>query len=204
MGQILEFGEVRRGLLGVQIQDFTTETAEALGSSATEGALVMAVESGSAAENAGIEVEDIIVMVEDEEISNSTELRNAIGLRRSGDKVKITLLRDGKRRQIQAILDEAGTAITSDPAEIHPGLEGTQLRDYDGDSGVFSGPGILVANVAQDSPAARNRLAPNDVITHVNRVRVRSLSELAQVAEDARLLVLAIRRDDRAILLQVR
>ncbi len=203
MGQILEFGEVRRGLLGVTILDFTPDMAEAFGWDVTEGALIQEVVSGSAADNAGIEVEDVIVSVAGEAVGSASDLRNAIGLRQSGETVAIELIRDGKRRTVRATLDEAQTASVLDPAEIHPGFEGTVLEDYDGDSDMFGGEGILIADVAQGSRAARNRLRPGDIITHANRSRVRSINELAAEAENARVLVLAIRRGNNAILRQV-
>ncbi|HSM31355.1 MAG TPA: trypsin-like peptidase domain-containing protein, partial [Woeseiaceae bacterium] len=82
MRQILDFGEVRRGLLGVSIADVNAEVAEALNSSVTSGALITRVEPGSAAEDAGLQVDDIIVGVNDKKISGAAELRNTIGLMR--------------------------------------------------------------------------------------------------------------------------
>jgi len=87
MRQILDFGEVRRGLLGVSIADINPEVAEALSSPVNAGALITRVEPGSAAEDAGLQVDDIIVGVNDKKISGAAELRNTIGLMRSGDEV---------------------------------------------------------------------------------------------------------------------
>ena len=89
MRQILDFGEVRRGLLGVSIADINPEVAEALNSPVTSGALITRVEPGSAAEDAGLKVDDIIVGVNDKKIGGAAELRNTIGLMRSGDDVEI-------------------------------------------------------------------------------------------------------------------
>jgi S1-C subfamily serine protease len=88
MRQILDFGEVRRGLLGVSIADVNAEVAEALSSSVTSGALITRVEPGSAAEDAGLQVDDIIVGVNEKKIGGAAELRNTIGLMRSGDEVE--------------------------------------------------------------------------------------------------------------------
>src|SRR5690606_6070064 len=103
MNQILQFGEVRRGLLGVSISDFNAETAKAIGVEATsEGALVQEVVSGSAAEKAGIEVGDVIVAIDGSRVKGASDLRNTIGLKRSGEAVRVDVIRDGKRRQFKA------------------------------------------------------------------------------------------------------
>ena len=206
MAQIIEFGEVRRGLLGVSITDFNEESAAALGIEATtEGALVQEVVAGSAAEKAGIEVGDIIVGVDGIDIKSATELRNNIGLKRSGDSVRVDLFRNGKRRTVSAQLDQASTAAaeTTGPVpaeEIHPALAGATLVD----AGNGNGGGVRVEAVAQQSPAAFNGLRPNDVIVQVNRARVRSVAELRSAAEDQNVLVITARRGNRMIMLQLR
>jgi serine protease Do/serine protease DegQ len=94
MRQLLDFGEVRRGLLGVSIQTIDAESAKALGAEVESGALVSSVEPGSAAEAAGLEVDDIITKVNDKRIDNSRELANAIGLKGSGESVPADGLRE--------------------------------------------------------------------------------------------------------------
>ena len=122
MRQILDFGEVRRGLLGVSIQTIDAESAKALGAEVDSGALVSSVEPGSAAEQAGIQVDDIIVRVNDERIDNSRELANAIGLKGSGDSVEIEYLRGGRTRSVTAELGEL-RAARSRGEDIHPGFK---------------------------------------------------------------------------------
>jgi Do/DeqQ family serine protease len=85
MSQILDFGEVRRGLLGVSIQTIDKESAEILGVNTESGALISAIEPGSAAEKAALKVDDIIIKVDNEKITSSRELANAIGLKGSGE-----------------------------------------------------------------------------------------------------------------------
>ncbi|MDZ7645091.1 MAG: trypsin-like peptidase domain-containing protein [Woeseiaceae bacterium] len=93
MRQIVDFGEVRRGLLGVTIQTIDEEGAKALGAEVTSGALVSEITPGSAAEEAGLQVDDIIVRVDDQDIEDSRELANAIGLKGSGEEVEIEYVR---------------------------------------------------------------------------------------------------------------
>ena len=204
MSQILQYGKVRRGLLGVSISDFSAETAKAYGVEAGEGALVQEVNSGSAAEKAGVKVGDVIVAVDGRKISNASELRTTIGVKRSGDKVQLDLRRDGKQRSVTAILDERELAEQVSAGEIHPGLDGAEFAAYDGTGGPFDGPAVQVTAVEPDSPAAARGLRPNDIIVAVNRVRVRSVQQLREIAGEQRLLILAIRRGNRDLLLQIR
>jgi Do/DeqQ family serine protease len=204
MTQILQFGKVQRGLLGVAISDFSADTAKAYGVDAREGALVQEVSSGSAAEKAGIQVGDVIVAVDGEAISSAADLRTTIGVRRSGDKVRLEVLRDGKKRALVATLDEREAVDRVSAEDIHPGLAGADLSNHDGSEGGFNGPAVLVAAVEPESPAATRGLRANDIIVAVNRTRVRSVKELQEIASQQSLLILAIRRGNRDLLLQIR
>ena len=199
MRQILDFGEVRRGLLGVSIADVNAEVAEALSSSVTSGALITRVEPGSAAEDAGLQVDDIIVGVNDKKIVGASELRNTIGLMRSGDEVEIEYVRGNDKRTTSTALGQLRTTA-SVGAEIHPGLVGAQFAE---ESTTRDG-GVEVTAVEAGSPAAQRGLRAGDVITAINRRPVRSLSELNEIASSNRILFLLVQRGDRALMLQIR
>ena len=199
MRQILDFGEVRRGLLGVSIADVNPEVAEALNSSVTSGALITRVEPGSAAEDAGLQVDDIIVGVNDKKIGGAAELRNTIGLMRSGDEVDIEFYRDNDKREASTALGQQRSAA-SVGAEIHPGLVGAQFAE----SEATRDNGVEVTAVEQGSPAAQRGLRAGDVITAINRRPVRSLAELNEIASSSRILFLLVQRGDRALMLQIR
>lgn len=199
MRQILDFGEVRRGLLGVTIATIDQESAKALGAEVDRGALISDIQPGSAAEEAGLKVDDIIVRVDDRAINNNRELANAIGLKGSGEEVAIEFVRDGKRREVTATL---GTRrITqSEGAEIHSGLAGAQFST---ESTTGEG-GIEVTDVQPSSPAAQRGLRPGDIIVAANRARVRTLTELEEIAARNQILFLLVRRGDRQLMLQIR
>ena len=199
MNQILDFGEIRRGLLGVGIQTIDAEMAKALDTNVESGALITNIVPESAAEEAGLEVGDIIVEVNKEKIDDASELRNKIGLLRSGDEVNLRYVRDKKAQSARALLGQAvGTQLSG--VDIHPGLQGAIFAA----ASTTSDEGVEVAEVEPGSPAAQRGLRPGDVITAVNRNRVTNLQELAAVAEDYRILFLLVQRGDRSLMLQIR
>ena len=204
MAQIIEFGEVRRGLLGVSISDFNAETAEAIGVEAVQGALVQEIVPGSAAEKAGVEVGDVIVSVNSVPIKGAADLRTTIGLKRSGETVKLVLIRDGDRETVTAMLDELDMNPVMAAGELHPGLAGAQFSNYNGETENYSGRGVVVDSVNAGSPAALSGLRTSDIITSLNRQQVNSVKELREVAEDQNLLLLRIQRGNRTLLLQIR
>ena len=204
MDQLVEFGEVRRGLLGVSISDFTKESAEAYGMENTDGALIQEIVPESAAEKAGLEVGDVVIKIDNEKIQGAAELRNSVGMKRSGDKVKLTVLRDGKKRTITATLGSIDTISIANADDIHPGLQGAEFSNYKGNADSFVNDAVLVNSVEPNSQAAANGLRPNDVITAVNRIPVTSTQELTAADEDQSVLMLRIARDNRTLLLQIR
>jgi serine protease Do/serine protease DegQ len=202
MDQLLQYGSVKRGLLGVNIYTVTPDIAKSLGLASAQGALVSQVIEGSPAEKAGIRTGDVIVTVNGQPVKSNTELRNAIGLARVGQKVDIGLLRDGKPLKLQATIAESGTAAAAGEKaeadigdELHRGLQGAMLVDAANDGGV------LVRAVESGSPAAQSGLRPNDVIVSANRTRVTGVKQLREVAKAGGSLVLTVRRGSSSLLI---
>ncbi len=199
MRQILDFGEVRRGLLGVTITTIDEEGAKALGAEVNSGALVSNIEPGSAAEQAGLLVDDIIVRVDEKRIDDSRELANAIGLKGSGEEVKIEFVRGGEERYVTAVLGQQ-SAVRSAGTDIHPGLVGAQFAS----SSASGTGGVDVTEVEDGSPAAQRGLRSGDTIIAVNRRSVGDLRELRSVSQGNRILFLLVQRGDRQLMLQIR
>lgn len=185
MEQLLEYGEVRRGRLGIVIQDVTPELAEALDLEAAEGALVTQVQEGSAAEKAGLAPGDIVIDIDGNAVANSAELRNRIGLTPVGEDIDLTFLRDGRRRTIDIEIGTAGqTTMTA--GDRFSRLQGAEFRNLDPSHPRYNDAmGPIVASVEQGSPAWRNGIREGDIVLAVNRVRVRSVDELSSVLERA-------------------
>lgn len=199
MRQILDFGEVRRGLLGVTIQTIDKESARALGTEVESGALVSRVTPGSAAEKAGLLVDDIIVRINDNKIDSSRELMNAIGLKGSGEAVEIEFVRDGRTRNVVATLDQQNNSQTVG-ANIHPGLAGAVFAS----ATAASSGGVEVIEIEAGSLAAQRGLRSGDIIMQVNRQTVRNLAQLQEIAAESQILYLLVQRGDRALMLKIR
>ncbi|HEY3911652.1 MAG TPA: Do family serine endopeptidase [Stellaceae bacterium] len=107
MDQLIRYGEVRRGRIGVAIQDLTPDLAHALGTTRTEGALIARVEPNSPAERAGLRSSDLIVAVNGAPVHGAGDLRNRIGLSPIGDEVTLTVDRGTAQRQVMVRIGRA-------------------------------------------------------------------------------------------------
>ena len=119
MDQLIRYGGVKRGELGVSMYTVTAGIAHSLGLSSVSGALVSQVIEGSAAEAAGIRTGDVITTVNGQPVKSNSELRNAIGLLRVGDKVEVGLVRDGKPLHVTAVIASAPATPAVAPAASH-------------------------------------------------------------------------------------
>ncbi|MCE2572091.1 Do family serine endopeptidase [Motilimonas eburnea] len=192
--QILEYGEVRRGLLGITGGELTPELAEAFGHDTQHGAFVNQVMEGSAAEKAGIEAGDIITKLNNQKIRTFSELRAKIATLGAGKKVSLTVVRDGKEQVFNVTLQEAKeTNIAA--KSLHPALDGATLSSSDGKI-----KGVLVEKVLPNSPAARAGLEEGDIILGINRYRVKDMDDMRKVIEDKpAVLALNIQRGNASL-----
>jgi Do/DeqQ family serine protease len=197
MDQLIKYGQVRRGVLGVNIYNVTPDIAKEFGLTESSGALVAGVAPGSAAERAGVKTGDIITSINGTTMKDASELRNTIGMLRIGDKVEIGLLRDGKSRKVTALIAERGDLETANAADIAKGLEGAELGDAP------DGGGVLVKTIQDGSPAAQNGLRANDLIVAVGRTPVTNTKTFKEAAKNANVLVLNLRRGTATELIQI-
>jgi Do/DeqQ family serine protease len=188
MEQLLEYGEVRRGRLGIMIQDLSPALANALEIGVDRGALVTGVDPDSAAGRAGVKAGDVVVAMNGAPIESSTELRNRVGLTRAGDTATLGLWRDGRTQNIDVRVT-ANEAATAGPAAPATGdkLDGAEFSNLDrSDPRYRSLQGVLVASVRGGSAAWRAGLRGGDVIVAVNRRMVANVEQLSAALRDAR------------------
>ncbi|MEM6936470.1 MAG: Do family serine endopeptidase [Pseudomonadota bacterium] len=196
MDQILEFGEVTRGLLGITGSPVNSVIAEFYELEDVRGAVVTDVSEDSGAEKAGVKVDDVILAVDGEEIANFQDLRNVIGLRRPGEAVELSIVRNGKARKINAILGsrESIQVARAEP-ESNDALRGVRLTEIPSDH-PLSGEveGVMVEQVARGSSAQRQGLQPGDIITAVNKKAIDSMSDFNRLLGSTDRYLLKVQR----------
>jgi len=194
--QLIEFGEVRRGVLGVRGNDLTHDVAQALNIPVNRGAFVSQVVPGSSADEAGIESGDVIISVDGQTIRSFSELGAMVGSIGSGNSLKLGVIRDGEEQSINVTLGAQDMSVTAE--SIHPALQGATLAATDGN-------GIEVEELEERSPAARIGLEEGDIIQGVNRKAVSSISELRAAIEDkSGVIALNIKRGDSSLFIVLR
>ncbi|MDX1537616.1 Do family serine endopeptidase [Arsukibacterium sp.] len=194
--QILEFGEIRRGSLGVRGGDVNSELTEAMNLTVSRGAFVNEVLPDTAAAEAGLKAGDVIISMNENRIHSFNELRAKIGTLGAGRKAELGIIRDGKERKVSVTLGRAETARV-EANELHPMLRGATLNNSD--------KGVEITELASGSIAEQVGLRQGDIITGVNRQRVTNLAELRRILEGRQgVAALYIRRgnDDLYILLR--
>ncbi len=205
MKQLIEYGEVHRGQLGVYIQDITPPLAEALGLERLQGAVISQVIKGSPAEQAGLRPGDVIVGVNGKAIRNGSQLRAAIGLLRAGQWVVLDVIRDGREKQFRVLISErTGEAVAAGGFSDY--LKGATLGTIQEDHPLAGQiEGVQVLKVKPGSPAAAAGLRKDDIIVSINRMPVKNLDDVKKAVKRTRKgLLLNIRRGDGALFLVIR
>jgi len=192
--QLLQFGEVRRGFLGAQLQDLDPSLAEAFGLPAGQsGAVLNAIVPGSAADEAGLRAGDVVVSLNGRQINSAGELRTQIGLLRVGEPVQLEVLREGKRMSVSARVTPREVTEVSGDDFPNPRLAGATLRNFQGPGD--NQRGVVVTQVAPGSRAGQNGLRPGDIIVEANRRALTNVAELAEVmASPGAQVMLRVRR----------
>lgn len=170
--QIIEFGEVRRGILGIQGGQLTQELAKSFGLDTKHGAFVSQVMDDSAAQEAGIEAGDIIIKINGKLIKAFGDLRAQVATMGAGSKLTLTLIRDGKEKTVNVTLKK-GDSGDINAGIVHPALNGSQLSNNNG-----AVKGVLITELQANSPAYLVGLKDGDIIIGADRGRVKSLAEL--------------------------
>jgi serine protease Do/serine protease DegQ len=202
MQHLVDYGEVRRGLLGVSVQELTPSLARALGINRNYGVIVTEVSPNSTAEKAGIQTTDIIMSINGRKLKTRSDLLNQEGLIPAGSQITLELLRDNKVSEITVTLDEP-EVVQYQGEKFHPLLTGVLLAHKKGLPSDKAG--IEIIDVHRKSRAAYYGLRPGDIIQGVGRYRVRDFNEFEQALPDPRRsLVLLIRRNNDQFLIEIR
>lgn len=193
---LLEFGTVQRAFIGVNISDITPRMADQLEIEEVSGVYVGGVTQNGAAEEAGIKTGDIIVAVNEKRVTKSSELQETIGRKRPGDKVKVTVSRDGRMKTYSVVLRNINgntRAIKKDEIEFITVLGGT-FEPLTSKEKMRLGITYGVKITSVKSGVLAEQGVPEDfIITHINRNKI---SEV----EDINVSVKGLKKDDPVVI----
>ncbi|SFN86314.1 serine protease DegQ [Candidatus Pantoea varia] len=199
--QLIKYGEVKRGQLGIKGTEMTADMAKAFNVDAQRGAFVSEVLPQSAAQKAGVKSGDIITSINDKPITSFAELRVKVGTTPPGEQVKLGLLREGKPITVTVTLEQS-SQTTASAQLMSPALQGATLSDGQTKTG---DKGVKVDTIEKGTPAEQVGLQKDDVIIGVNRSRVQNIAELRKILEGKPpVLALNVVRGDETIYLLLR
>jgi serine protease Do len=186
MQQLIQYGNVKRGALGIGAQDINPDLVSAFNLSVPKGAVVTEVMVNSPAQSAGLQAGDVIVNINGATIENANDVVNAIAFLRVDSKTTINILRNNKPLTLSAVVSDPKLRIEagekSDPLLYGVGLKDfTQLDPLHGDV-----KGILVVSVDEDSNAWHSDLRPGDVVVSANQQKVSNITELKAIANNTK------------------
>ncbi|OAT34491.1 HtrA family protease/chaperone protein [Buttiauxella brennerae ATCC 51605] len=195
--QMVQYGQVKRGELGILGTELNSELAKAMKVDAQRGAFVSQVMPNSSAAKAGIKAGDVVVSMNGKPITSFSALRAEVGSMPVGSKLTLGLLRDGKPVSVNLELQQSSQTQV-DSASIFTGIEGAEMSNRSGKDE----KGVIVNSVKGNTPAARIGLKKGDIIIGVNQQVVNNIAELRKIL-DAKPSVMAlnIQRGDTTIYL---
>ncbi len=201
--QILKFGKVKRGVLGVSAQDLTPNLAKAFGLTVRSGVLITEIRKNSSASKAGLKTGDVITAVDGKKVNKANDLRNIIGLTPVGQSLKFTVLRNKKKEFVKIEISENKELAN---LKINPRLEGISfkeikkgMREY----GIIEG--LIVSTINKNSIAFRNGIRKNDIILSINNIAVKSIKDVHELSRKNKdQIVLNVRRGNRSAFILLR
>jgi serine protease Do/serine protease DegQ len=203
--QLVDYGEIRRGFLGAQLQDLDPDLAEAFGMKTRKGAVLVNIVEGSPAAKAGLQPGDVVIGVNGKPVDNAADLRNKVGLKRVGEKVRLQLVREGREQTVTATVAERETAAI--PADLrNERLAGATFGDVPEKSPAYGRiRGVMVYEVESGSRVWAAGLREGDIITSVNRVATRNLDEFLKVVNRTKgRVVLGVQRGNQAAFMVIK
>ncbi len=199
--QLVKYGTPQRGFLAVQVQDLTPELARAFNIRQAGGAVISNVIEGSTADQAGLEIGDVILEAGTQQINRSNDLRAIIGQQFAGDTLVMRVAREGGEVLLQPIL-ESSTRVSKKGTMIHHQLEGAVFKDGDARRvSTNAEDGVLVSQVHQGSVAWEHGVRANDIIVSANRKSVSSIESLREAIDGKEVLMLNIVRGNGSMFL---
>ena len=201
--QLIEYGKVRRGYLGVSAQDLTNDLSKAFGIKANRGAIITQVLKDSPADLAGISIGDVVIKINNENVQNASAMRNKIGLLQLNSIITMELNRKGKIITTKVKITEPKIS-KNDGIKINSRLQGilfSRILENMPEYGKITG--IKIIKMRKDSVAFAAGIRPNDVILSINNIPVQEIQDLEIVAgkNDSEIVVHVQRKNRTAFIL---
>lgn len=203
MQQIAKFGEVRRGRLGIVMQDLTPDLARSLGSSINVGAVLSEVQPDSPAAQAGLRVGDVVMALNGRPVHAAAELRARLGVIPAGETVEMRIQRGGETRTLRARIAEIESREAGAGQSV-PELAGAALADGERRTRTGRGRVIVVTAVEASSPAFGHGLRAGDLLIGVNSRRIGTVAELAKLVRGSERVALNVLRGDFLLTIVIR
>jgi len=201
MDQLIQFGEVRRGTLGLLVQDLTAELAGAFSIEAGRGVLVAEIVDQSAADDAGLQPGDVIVRMAKHDVNSAQDFHNEEGRLALGESLRVEYLRDGKTRDTLLVIQPVPVL---NGVELDYRLEGARFVDLTPRQRQQNMFGVMLDNLDDRSLLARQGLTKGDIISGANRQQVRNLVEFTKAIEQTRgPILLQVWRKGRSYIVRV-
>tara|TARA_B100000579_G_scaffold344425_1_gene296877 strand:- start:224 stop:1591 length:1368 start_codon:yes stop_codon:yes gene_type:complete len=195
--QLLKYGEVKRGYLGVSAQNLTDDLSKAFGVETNRGAIITRVQKDSPADLAGIEVGDVVTKINNKAVENAASMRNKIGLLKINSTITLQINRKGKVLTKKVRIVEPDTAKIKN-LKLNPRLSGVIFGDIKKNMPEYGKViGIKIMKMRKDSKAFSVGIRPNDIVLSINNIPVQSLKDLEIVANNNDELVLHVQRQNR-------
>jgi len=183
MAQLSEFGEVRRGTLGISVQDLTADLAVALDLQKGQGVLVSEVAEGSAAEKAGLQAGDAIRTIDSYTVRSAQEFHNLEGQFPVGETLALQIVRDQSEKTLKVKVEELQSL---DGGEVDARLAGTRFEELPLKARSSGIKGVLISGLEPDSQLGRSGFRLGDIVTGCNRMTIQNLNEFKDVISAVR------------------
>jgi len=201
--QLIEYGKVRRGYLGVSAQDLTNDLSKAFGIKTNKGAIITQVLKDSPADLAGISIGDVVIKINNENVQNASAMRNKIGLLKLNSIITMEINRKGKIITTEVQITEPKIS-KNDSIKINSRLQGiifSEILENMPEYGKITG--IKITKMRKDSVAFSAGIRPNDIILSINNIPVQKIQDLEIVAgkNDSEIVVHVQRKNRTAFIL---
>lgn len=184
MDDLLEYGEVQRGLLGIQIDDVDAQLADEEKLDVVQGVFVRSVNKGSAAEASGIEVGDVITAINGHPVAGVSEMQEWVARNRPGQSIGVTYRRANTNHQVQAVLKKYDGTLQMKKTDVSYQMEGAQFEDisYARLTQLNLDGGVLIKRL-EEGKWKKGGANVNFIITHIDKAPIDNVADLNRVLE---------------------